>query len=120
MEVEYAGKKLDLLPCPFCGGEPAIYSHNWVAGYHIYCTGDDCPMSPVTNARRTLAEAAADWNHRAKEGTTKGGKKPKCFYNDNGGDRCLGLAPADGDEPIERCKKCTFCESGYSAEEGTT
>ena len=121
MIVEYAGQKVDLLLCPFCGGEPMIQSYKrcgpW---YRVRCGGDGCPIHPVTNSRRTLEEAAADWNHRPKEGTAKDGEKPKCFYNDNGGDRCLGMAPADGDEPIERCKQCAFCESGYHAEEGTT
>lgn len=45
-------------------------------------------------------------------------EKPRCFYNDNGSEWCLGMAPEDMDEPIERCKRCAFCESGYSAEEG--
>lgn len=67
MEIEYAGKKIDLLPCPFCGGDPAIrnYKRVW-QWYRIYCAGDGCPMGPVTCSRRTLEEAAADWNYRPK------------------------------------------------------
>lgn len=64
MEVEYEGQKVNLLPCPFCGGEPAIYGQNWAMGYNIFCTGVNCPTNPVTHSRRTLEEAAADWNHR--------------------------------------------------------
>lgn len=44
--------------------------------------------------------------------------KPECFYNDNAGMWCMGKSPADGDEPIERCKQCFYCECGYAAEEG--
>lgn len=39
----------------------------------------------------------------------EGDPKPSCFYNDNGGLWCNGMAPADGDEPTERCKKCWYC-----------
>lgn len=73
MEVEYEGKKIDLLPCPFCGGEADIYSYRrsgpW---YRIRCSGDGCPINPMTYSRRTLEQAAADWNHRPKpeEGAT--------------------------------------------------
>lgn len=45
----------------------------------------------------------------------EGDPKPNCFYNDNGGIWCLGMAPADGDEPTERCKQCWYCEFGYAA-----
>lgn len=45
----------------------------------------------------------------------EGDPKPSCFYNDNGGIWCLGMAPTDGDEPTERCKQCWYCEFGYAA-----
>lgn len=48
----------------------------------------------------------------AKEGDSR----PECFYNDNSGIWCLGMAPADMDEPTERCKNCWYCESGYYAD----
>lgn len=48
----------------------------------------------------------------------EGDPKPDCFYNDNAGLWCNGMAPTDGDEPTERCKQCWYCEHGYAAEEG--
>ena len=49
----------------------------------------------------------------------EGDPKPDCFYNDNWTSLwCQGMAPADGDEPTERCKQCWYCENGYAAEEG--
>lgn len=45
----------------------------------------------------------------------EGDPKPSCFYNDNGGLWCNGMAPNDGDEPTEHCKQCRYCESGYAA-----
>lgn len=45
----------------------------------------------------------------------EGDPKPNCFYNDNGGIWCLGMAHTDGDEPTERCKQCWYCEFGYAA-----
>lgn len=65
MEVEYGDKKVDLLPCPFCGSDPDIYGYrrhgSW---YRIHCAGDGCPMRPVTYSYRALEQAAAAWNHR--------------------------------------------------------
>lgn len=45
----------------------------------------------------------------------EGDPKPSCFFNDNGGIWCNGMAPVDGDEPTERCKQCWYCEFGYDA-----
>ena len=45
----------------------------------------------------------------------EGDPKPSCFFNDNGGIWCNGMAPVDGDEPTERCKQCWYCEFGYAA-----
>lgn len=71
MEMEYAGKKVDLLPCPFCGADPAIHSYKrgglW---YRINCDGDDCPMRPVTYNYRALEKAATAWNHRPRKEPT--------------------------------------------------
>ena len=71
MEVEYAGKKVNLLPCPFCGSDPDIYSYRrhgpW---YRIYCAGDNCRMRVATLTYRDLDLAVADWNQRPGKGAT--------------------------------------------------
>ena len=58
------------------------------------------------------------YRRRPEERTVERRGRPKCFYNDNGSEFCLGMAPEYMNEPTERCKKCGFCESGYHAEEG--
>lgn len=66
MKVEYEGKKIDLLPCPFCGGTPKIHSfkrNGW--WYRVRCVGD-CPVHPETYTYRSLEEVCAIWNHRQK------------------------------------------------------
>lgn len=47
----------------------------------------------------------------------EGGEKPDCFYNDNCGLWCLGMATTGDDEPIDRCKACWYCENGDYADE---
>lgn len=70
MIIEYAGQAVDLLPCPFCGGDPMIQSYKrYGPWFRVRCGGDGCPIYPVTNSRRTLTEAAADWNQRPEEVT---------------------------------------------------
>ncbi|MDE6261581.1 MAG: Lar family restriction alleviation protein [Oscillospiraceae bacterium] len=72
MEMEYAGKKVNLLPCPFCGGDPAIHSYRRLGSwYRIHCAGDGCLMVPVTYNYRDLEQAVAAWNQRpGKEATS--------------------------------------------------
>lgn len=70
LEVEYAGLKVDLLPCPFCGSAPLIhgYRNRMRQWYRIKCGNDTghCRMGPETGAYRKLEDAAADWNQRPK------------------------------------------------------
>lgn len=74
---------------------------------------DGVPISRICE----LAQADKDGRLIICSPTAKeGDAKPSCFYNDNGSDRCLGLASADMDEPIEKCKTCWYCESGYHVE----
>lgn len=70
METEYAGQKVNLLHCPYCGSDPIIhrYKRN-VIYYRIRCANDReiCRMLPETTAYRKLEQAAADWNMRATD-----------------------------------------------------
>lgn len=71
VEMEYAGEKVNLHPCPFCGSAPEIHSYKrYGLWYSIRC-GDEkevCRMIPRTTDSRTLKQAAADWNMRYLEG----------------------------------------------------
>lgn len=93
-------------------------------GYRIVC--EECGGSSHytfiqpwhDNKFVAQCQAAKAWNSRFNvPRTTKSkGQKPDCFYNDNGSDLCLGLSANGMDEPIEQCKKCWYCESGYRFE----
>ena len=66
MGVKRAGKKIDVLPCPFCGGEPRVQSFKRNGWWHrVRCVGD-CPIHPETYTYHSLDEALAAWNHRAR------------------------------------------------------
>ena len=70
IEMEYAGEKVTLRCCPFCGSEPLIRSYKrHVYWFRIRCGNEReiCTMIPETTACRTLAQAAADWNMRPPE-----------------------------------------------------
>ena len=70
MEMEYAGQKVNLLCCPYCGSAPIIRSYKrHIIYYRIRCANDReiCRMIPETTACRKLEQAAADWNMRAAD-----------------------------------------------------
>lgn len=60
-------KKIDLKPCPFCGGDAEIIEHEWKNDpdhYEVRCTNIDCDAIVATYGS-TLEEAAEKWNRRA-------------------------------------------------------
>ena len=56
--------KVELLPCPFCGGVPTFW--NVTGKIHIDCMNEHCFAKPYVFAD-TMEEAAKMWNTR-KEG----------------------------------------------------
>jgi len=70
--------ELELVPCPFCGGE-AIMRHHRRHGdwYHVECGGPKYDGHPYVSSQqfRTPEEAAETWNRRdyvPKRGGRKG------------------------------------------------
>ena len=60
----------DLLPCPFCGGEAKVGTHeNPALGVMWFLAGclRPCDVSPETKIFGTEAEAIAAWNTRATQ-----------------------------------------------------
>lgn len=56
----------ELLPCPFCGEQPRVIETRGVAfPYVVACEEGDCPVQPMTERRKTGADAIAAWNRRA-------------------------------------------------------
>lgn len=47
----------------------------------------------------------------------EGDPKPACFYDNGASLWCLGLSREGDDEPVDRCKRCWYCESGDYAED---
>jgi hypothetical protein len=64
------GKKLRLLPCPFCGNYPGAAP--WHGGapskVMVACRADDCTVNPQVSGE-TPKEAAAAWNRREPPAT---------------------------------------------------
>lgn len=53
---------VELLPCPFCGGE-ALLGETLDNAWYAQCAQDDC--TPIARHWGTKAEALAAWNKRA-------------------------------------------------------
>ena len=68
---------LDLKPCPFCGGEAAVYLAPDNMAKHIMCFGVACEKCHImigtvsegkTDFYRSAMDAAAAWNRRCDNG----------------------------------------------------
>lgn len=51
-----------LLPCPFCGGDPSVYSQSF---YAVECLNKDCAVAPESRVHESLDLAITAWNTRA-------------------------------------------------------
>lgn len=59
----------ELKPCPFCGGNPRVFSHNneWIGRtWHIECLDDNCGCGTCHHDSAEIA--ATVWNRRIDEG----------------------------------------------------
>jgi Lar family restriction alleviation protein len=54
--------KGELLPCPFCGGDPGVVVHALVDGASVYCMARDCD---AVASSETIKAAVVKWNRRA-------------------------------------------------------
>lgn len=63
------GKEINLLPCPFCGGEgwlDAFYNSDKMRmRYHAACVNSNCGVLPSGKYADTIEEAVEAWNTRA-------------------------------------------------------
>jgi hypothetical protein len=58
---------LELLTCPFCGGDPEMIWRSGLKEYFVKCTNDDCRSNAgialdITKAHKTQDSAAKHWN----------------------------------------------------------
>ena len=60
--------ELEILPCPFCGGEPTVYGGgNDGDTYDIGCTNAHCSINPHMKVDfNTKSDAVEVWNERSK------------------------------------------------------
>lgn len=66
MEIDFFGKKVNLLPCPFCGDFPAVRigkGKDQEQSYKVFCSNEHCVIVE-TLYRSDLTKAAKDWNQR--------------------------------------------------------
>ncbi len=57
-------KKIELLPCPFCGKKPVAWKITGV--WRIGCNNEKCLWRVVTHPYDDKPNAAKAWNRRAK------------------------------------------------------
>lgn len=62
--------KVDLLPCPFCGGEATNVPYKNGKYYEVRCENKDCAVIVFTGVKDTEKEAIEAWNRRADDGKT--------------------------------------------------
>lgn len=89
----------ELKPCPFCSGEPRVFSHNneWIGRtWHIECLDDNCGCGTCHHESEKIA--ATVWNRRVSEQTTEIERLIQA------GDGDVGLIHWQGEE-IERLRK---------------
>ena len=86
-------ERLTLLPCPFCGGEPASY---WIEGPHHNSRNNPDHFRIaccVTLEARTAVEAADKWNGRAAlrspQPAEQQAKRYPAGYECDDGRKCL-------------------------------
>ena len=74
IKVPYDGllTKVELLPCPFCGGKPKCNGLPRGIMGQIYCSDDGC-FGPRTTAM-TKADSVMQWNRRPVSNGHQGGE----------------------------------------------
>ena len=60
-------RKVELKPCPFCGGPGKIYYYADTREWWGYCDNDECQCQPFLKVSKSRREAVEAWNRRAKE-----------------------------------------------------
>lgn len=81
-----------------------IYQHRFIIAAHK-------DLEKLSRLRE-LIDADADGRLVVLPLEAKNGDPiPQCFYGDDG--LCPGLSASSDDEPIEMCKRCWYCSTGY-------
>ena len=62
----------ELLPCPFCGGESAIESIDYIGGnevneFYISCNNPECGAQPDSIGMDSMDKAIKAWNTRKEQ-----------------------------------------------------
>lgn len=62
-------KRVDLKPCPFCGGEAIRIKRDkayYGESYFVRCDNSNCNVHPRTDSYDRQCDATKAWNRRAK------------------------------------------------------
>lgn len=64
--MENDGNDINILLCPFCGGEVAPYEIN--GRYYLQCYGDNCEVNPrIDRPSESEEETILKWNKRKEK-----------------------------------------------------
>ena len=58
--------EVELLACPFCGGNALLEDFSDGRFWHVSCVDGDCDIQPETDTHGSESEARAAWNRRAE------------------------------------------------------
>lgn len=113
--VECGGERINLLPCPFCGGEVELIQVSRPAGiWEIHCFNDNCHAGCGQPDKEAVIEA---WNTRPSTSVPRvkdnEPKWPEKLNIDANGSRDLVLMNTGYNDAIDRCIKAWKDAQGF-------
>lgn len=65
--LHFKNKAVELLPCPFCGGEAKVIYDDAGKWFYIACVNDECPIVAQGMWHTDMQKAIEEWNTRTPQ-----------------------------------------------------